>query len=265
LAPGGDQIFSVPITGGAVQDITAGSDPQISPNGRTLAFIAPDPQDPAGEAPYLVPNVGIDIASLSSPGSIRGIRALAPGPAELGQGASNISWSAGSDRLSFELLDPSTNVTTSWTVSVGQGVTSLASARQIRLSETGLTWNGYFGALVRGTPLGIGVLTQAPGKQIVVTINPLTGRTASRLFEMPAVVCLADAHPEQGCFSDFSNPVIADNAGNAVLVAGALPTVDVTQNRDVSPSEVLLYIWKVGEVRPLLIGHQVLVAAWAPS
>ena len=107
----------MPITGGQVRDIAAGSDPQISPNGRFLAFISPDPSGQAGEAPYLVPPVGIDIATLSPEGAIASVRTLSPDPAQLNQGASDLSWSSDSSQLSFDLLNPTTNVTTSWTIS----------------------------------------------------------------------------------------------------------------------------------------------------
>ena len=111
----GDQIFSVPINGGPVRNIGVGSDPQVSPNGKLLAFIAPEPAGIAGEAPYLVPPVGIDIATLSS-GSIETVRTLEPGPAQLNQGASDLSWSSNSRQLSFNLLNPNANVTTAWTL-----------------------------------------------------------------------------------------------------------------------------------------------------
>ena len=39
----GDRIFSVPVNGGPVRNIGSGSDPQVSPNGKLLAFIASEP------------------------------------------------------------------------------------------------------------------------------------------------------------------------------------------------------------------------------
>jgi hypothetical protein len=264
LAPGGDQIFSVPITGGPVRDIAAGSDPEVSPNGRLLAFIAADPQDPTGEAPYLVPPVGIDIATLSS-GSVREVRTLAPGPAQLDQGASSLSWSADSNRLSYELLNPATASTTSWTVPVDSATTSLAASSQVNLHQRGLSWNGYWVGAPGGRTLGLGVLGSYPGRQEVVTIDPLTGRVAARLLEVPAVVCTgSDSRGSGGCFSDFSDPVIGDGAGDAVLVAGAVPVVDVVEHRGVPESATGLYVWKQGDQAPVLLAGQVLVAAWGP-
>ena len=181
----GDQILSVPITGGPVRDIAAGSDPQVSPNGRFLAFISPDPAGAPGEAPYLVPPVGISIATLSRGGTITGVRTLPPGPAQVNQGASDLSWSGDSKDLSFDLLDPTTNATTPWTIPIA-GSNTLAVARQITLQESGLTWNGYWGRNRQGAPQGLGVLTSASGHQEVVSINPATGRPTDRLFAVPA-------------------------------------------------------------------------------
>ena len=158
----GDQVFTVPISGGQVRDIGSGSDPQVSPDGRFLAFISPGPAGQAGEAPYLVPPVSIDIATLSPQGSITGIRTLPPGPLQVNQGVSDLAWSSDSNLLSFDLLEPSTNATTSWMLDVGQSVTSLAAAHQIRLHTVGLTWNGYWGRYRNGTP-------RASGPRVEVT------------------------------------------------------------------------------------------------
>jgi hypothetical protein len=258
----GDQIFSVPLVGGPLRDITAGSDPEVSPNGRLLAFIAPDP---VGEAPYLVSKVGIDIATLSSSGSIDNIRALAPSAAQLNQGASDLSWSADSHQLSFLLLNPSTNVTTAWTVSTGEDIESLAAAQQIQLHQPGLTWNGYWGSMQNGAPRGLGVLTSTTGGQEVVTINPTTGRVASRLFKTPATVCTSTSPSPAsgGCSSDLSNAVIGDDSGTGVLLAGVIPfAYGVT---GISPHEQYLYIWNQENRLPLRLARQVLVAAWGPG
>jgi hypothetical protein len=255
----GDQILSVPITGGPVRDIAAGSDPQVSPNGRFLAFISPDPAGTAGEAPYLVPPVGIAIATLSVTGTITGVRTLAPGPVHVNQGASDLSWSGDSKDLSFDLLDPTADATTSWTIPV-TGSNSLAEARQIRLQESGLTWNGYWGRNRQGAPQGVGVLTSASGHQEVVSINPATGRPIDRLFAVPADVCTATVPAgSDGCTSDFSNEVIGDPAGNSILVGGAVPFV---QGRPTTSGHAFLYRWTVGERSPVLLTPQVRVATW---
>jgi hypothetical protein len=258
----GDQIFSVPIVGGRVRDIAAGSDPEVSPNGRLLAFIAPDP---TGEAPYLVSKVGIDIATLSSGGSIDKMRALAPSAAQLNQGASDLSWSPDSRQLSFILLNPSTNVTTSWTISTGGDVQSLAAAHQIQLRQPGLSWNGFWGSMRNGTPRGIGILTSTTGSQEVVTINPATGQVTSRLFKSPATVCTSTSPTPAsgGCSSDFSDEVVGDRTGTGVLLAGVIPFADGVTG--ISPEEQYLYIWNQENRRTVRLARQVLVAAWGPS
>jgi hypothetical protein len=259
LAPG-DQILAAPIAGGQVSDITAGSDPQVSPDGRFLAFISPDPSGQAGEAPYLVPPVGIDIATLGARGTISSVRALSPGPAQLNQGASDLAWSSDSSQLSFDLLNPTTNATTSWTISSNATLTSLASARRIPLHQPGLTWNGFWGATRNGSPLGLGVLTSTSGGQEVVTVDPATGRVVNRLFSIPAAICTAP--PNAGsleCSSDFSNEVIGDSAGTSVLVAGATPLIDGSPT---TSGQTFLYRWSVGDRSPRRVASQILVASW---
>ena len=257
----GDQIYSVPIDGGPVRDITAGSGPEVSPNGRYLAFIGPGP---TGEAPYLVSKVGIDIAALSSGGSIDNIRTLAPSAAQLNQGASDLSWSADSRQLSFILLNPSTDVTTSWSLSTAGDAQSLAVAKQIQLRQPGLTWNGYWGSMQNGAPRGLGILTSATGGQEVVTINPATGQVASRLFKTPATVCTSTtSHSSGGCSSEFSNEVVGDGAGTGVLLAGVIPFA--YGDTGISPQEQYLYIWNPENRLPTRLARQVLVAAWGPS
>jgi hypothetical protein len=255
----GDQIFSVPITGGPVRDLAAGSDPQVSPNGRVLAFISANPSGEAGEAPYLVPPVGVDIAALSPEGTVSQVRALPPGPAQVNQGASDLSWSGDSKDLSFDLLDPSTDTTTSWTIPVA-GNNSLAAARQITLRGTGLTWNGYWGSNRQGAPLGLGVLTSASGRQEVVSINPATGRPLTRLFAIPADICTATVPTgSDGCTSDFSNAVIGDNTATSILVGGAIPSVE---GAPTTSGKAFLYRWSVGERVAVRLAPQVLVATW---
>ena len=255
----GDQIFSVPIAGGPVRDIAAGSDPQVSPSGRFLAFISPEPAGEAGEAPDLVPPVGVEIATLSSAGTVGPVRTLPPGPAQVGQGASDLSWSGDSKDLSFDLLNPSNDMTTSWTIPVAGNI-SLAVARQITLRGTGLTWNGYWGSNRQGAPQGIGVLTSASGHQEVVSINPATGRPVDRLFAIPAAICTARVPADSdGCTSDFSNEVIGDGTATSVLVGGAIPLV---QGAPSTSGKAFLYRWSVGERAPVRLTPQVLVATW---
>ncbi len=127
----GDQILSVSLSGGPVHDLGAGSDPQVSPDGNELAYIAADPQGAAGEAPYLVPPVGIVIASVSPTGILETERTLEPGPAQVNQGAMDLSWSSDSASLSFDLYDPTNQTSSTWMVSVGPEVTSLAGARRV--------------------------------------------------------------------------------------------------------------------------------------
>jgi hypothetical protein len=256
----GDQILSVPINGGPIRNLGAGSDPQVSPDGKYLAFIGPEPAGIAGEAPYLVPPVGIDIASLSA-GTIGPIRTLAPGPAQLNQGASDLSWSSDSRHLSLDLLNPETNVTTSWTIDARALPASLAAATQIPLHLAGLTWNGYWGQRKGGANVGLGVLSSRSGGQEVVTINPSTGGVTGRLFRVPAEVCTTTVEPPGGCSSDFTNSVVGDSGGDNVLVAGAIPLVEGSPT---TSGRAYLYRWSVGDRAPIRVADQILVATWGP-
>jgi hypothetical protein len=257
----GDQILSVPITGGVVRDLGPGSDPQVSPNGRFLAYISPDPVGEPGEAPFLVPPVGIDIARLSS-GTIGATRTVAPGPAQVNQGASDLSWSSDSRQVSFDLLNPATNVTTAWTINAAAAPTSLASATEIVLQTSGLTWNGYWGKNENGADIGLGTLDSGSGRQEIVSVNPSTGRVIDRLFHVPDEVCTATfPGSPPGCSSLFSNDVIGDSAGTDVLVAGAIPFVDGSVT---TSGAAHLYRWHVGDRAPTRLLNQVLVASWGP-
>ena len=91
----GDQIYSVPITGGPVREVAPGFDPAVSPDGRTLAFVAPNG---IGEAPYQLANGGIELAQLNG-SDITAARILHPTGAMVGAGISNLSWSADSQTL----------------------------------------------------------------------------------------------------------------------------------------------------------------------
>jgi hypothetical protein len=244
----GDEMFSVPIAGGPVRDLGAGSDPQVSPDGKFLAFIGPDGAGSAGEAPYLVPPVGIDIATLSS-GSIGSVRMLEPGPVQLNQGVSDLSWSSDSQRLSFNLLNTTKDVTTAWTLTPGRS-SSLAAAMQIPLGR-GLTWNGYSSDAKSGGDVGLGVLHSDSGSDEVVAVNPLTGGAIRRLFRIPGAL-----------FPDFSNSVIGNASGTNVLVAGVTPLVDGTPT---TSGASYLYRWQEGDHAPTKVAGTVLVASWGPG
>ena len=195
-----------------------------------------------------MPPVGIDIATLSS-GSVETVRTLEPGPVQRNQGASDLSWSSNSLRLSFNLLNPNANVTTAWTLAATTS-TSLAQATQIPLHTAGLTWNGYWGDAKDGTSIGLGVLHSGSGGLEVVSINPSTGRVVGRLFRIHGEI-----------FPDFSNNVRGDSSGANVLVAGVTSLVDGTPT---TSGAVTLYRWQVGDRAPTEVANQIDVAAWGP-
>ena len=263
-ATGGDQILSVSINGGPVRDIGSGSDPQVSPDGRLLAYIAPEAPGAAGEPPYLVPPQGIDIATLSATGTIQTMRTLEPDVSQVDQGASDLSWSSDGRLLSFDLYNPTMSATTAWFVPTGPAVSSLASATQIPLQSPGLTWNGFFGSTAGSDPQGIGAVSApSDGRQSVVTIDARTGRITGHLFRMPAAVCESMAPVgSSGCSSLFSNPVVAEPMGTNVLVSGAIPYVDGARTTSGATS---VYVWHPGLRAPRRLTGGIDVASWGPQ
>jgi Tol biopolymer transport system component len=262
---GADQIYRVPITGGPVTLVTAGFDPQVSPNGTTLAFIAPEPGE---QVPYLDQAGGVDIASTTSSG-ITDIHRLAPDPAQLNQGIFQLSWRSDSRALSFDLLNGHSDITSFWTISPTKDTESLAAARQVPIHNASLTWNGYGSQRIAGKYVGLGVLTSGSGAQQVVTVNPSTGRRQSTLFKVPGDICvpvgptsppMTQPHPGP-CTFPFNNSVSGDLSGGSILVAGATRTIASTGGHTAAS----LYRWeaKTKTLKGLTSGVD--VATWAPS
>ncbi len=260
----GDQIFTVPIRGGPIHEVAPGFDPAVSPDGRSVAFVA---SNGAGEAPYVDATGGIDVATLTG-SAITGIVTLHPDGAQVDQGVSNLSWSADSGHLSFDLLDPSTDSSTTWTLALPAGTSSLASAVQIPLHPAGVTWNGYLGTS-HGRELGIGVST-APedepplaGAQRIVSIDPTTGSVVRELFALPAAVCTTAQSPQapSDCDAGFSSALDVDQAGTGVLASGVIPLTTGTVSTSGLAS---LYRWTQGSTKPVRLSRGVLVAAWGP-
>jgi hypothetical protein len=261
----GDQIYSVPIIGGPVVEVGPGSDPQVSPNGQLLAYIA---SDGVGEAPYLFPGGGIDVATLAGD-RVADVRTLHPDPAQEDQGASDLSWSPDGQRLSFDLLGSAADTTTSWTIAPAGAGSSLGTAQQIPLQSAGLTWNGYWRVGRTGVALGLGVLTSPSsgqplaGTQRVVTIDPSTGGVVHRLFSVSGAVCTASAPPSvpSDCDADYSNALSVDGAGTSVLVGGAIP---LSYGQVSTSGLTYLYRWSVGSTQAVRLTRDVLVASWGP-
>jgi hypothetical protein len=256
----GDQIFSVPITGGPVQEVAAGFFPQVSPNGKFLAYVA---SNGAGEAPYMLPSGGITIATLMG-NDFSNVQTLHPDAVQTGQGASDLSWSSDSDDLSLSLLSGATNATTSWTIALASADGSLGSAHQIPLPP-GVSWSGDW---TRGTDeqVGIGVLTGPPvdppldlaGSQAIVTIDPFTGKALRHLFAIKGTAVCTSSVPAN-CFADFVNPLSVDVAGTSVLIGGAIP---LSYGSVSTSGASYLYRWSVGDPRPMRLTASVLVATW---
>ena len=86
-----------------------------------------------------------------------------------------------SQTLSFDQLDPSNDVTSSWLLSDPNAMNSLASAVEIPLHPKGLAWSGFLGSSTKGVPRGIGVQTAVQDEpplassQKVVSIDSQTG------------------------------------------------------------------------------------------
>lgn len=258
----GDQIVSVPITGGPVREVAAGFFPQVSPNGKLLAYVA---SNGAGEAPYMLPSGGIAIATLVG-NNVSSIQTLHPDAEQTDQGASDLSWSQDSQRFSFALLNGSTDATTSWTIALALADSSLASAQEIPL-RPGVSWSGYWKPASNGAQVGIGVLTSPPvdpplaGSQAIVTINPSTGKAAKRLFTVDAAAVCTTSAPSD-CQADFVNPLTVDGVGSSVLVVGAIPLAFGSVS---TSGASYLYRWSAGDTQPVRLTPGVLVATWGTS
>lgn len=260
----GDQILSVPITGGPVHEVAPGFDPAISPDGRTLAFVA---SNGVGEAPYQLASGGIELAQLKG-SDITDVRILHPTGAMVGAGISNLSWSTDSRMLSFDLLTPSDDVTSSWILSAPSQQLSLGPAVSIPLHPEGLTWGGFFGDSANGRPMGIGVLTTPENEpplanpQRVVSIDPQSGEVVRSLFRLPDAICTSSSpSAPQDCGADFSDALGADPGSSNVLVSGAIPL----QYGQVSTSGLAYLVrWNAGTRKPVRVISGVLVAAWGP-
>jgi hypothetical protein len=262
----GDQIFTVPISGGPVHEVAPGFDPAVSPDGRSVAFVA---SNGVGEAPYVDATGGIDIATLSG-SAITGVVTLHPDATQVGRGVSNLSWSPDSHHLSFDLLQPSTDSSTSWTLDLPTNASSLASAVLIPLHPAGVTWNGYLGTTSDGRELGIGVFTAPQDEpplastQRVVSIDPASGSVVRELFALPAAVCTSarTPHTPSDCNADFSNALDVDQAGSSILISGVIPLMAGT----VSTSGLTyLYRWTKGFTKPVRLSQGVLIATWGPA
>lgn len=261
----GDQIYSVPITGGPVREVAPGFDPAVSPDGRTLAFVAPNG---AGEAPYQLASGGIELAQLNG-SDITDVRTLHPSGAMVGNGFSNLSWSPDSQTLSFDQITPSTDATSSWLLSAPNQQSSLGPAVAVPLHPVGLTWSGFYGQNAKGRPVGVGVLTTAQGEpplanpQKVVSIDPRSGAVIRTLFRLPEAICTSSSPQSPAdCNADFSSALDADSGSANVLVSGAIPL----QYGQVSTSGLAYLVrWNPALAKPVRMTSGVLVAAWGPG
>jgi hypothetical protein len=260
----GDQIFSVPITGGPVREVAAGFFPQVSPNGKLLAYVA---SSGVGEAPYMLPNGGITIATLAGD-NISNVQTMHPDATQTDQGASNLSWSQDSQSLSFALLDGATDATTSWRIALARANGSLASAQEIPF-RPGVSWSGYWKVPKDGEQVGIGVLTSPPvdspstlaGSQAIVTIDPSTGKAIKHLFTIKGAAVCSTSVPSD-CWADFVNPLTLDAAGTSVLVGGAIPLAFGSVS---TSGASYLYRWSTGDSKLVRLTPGVQVATWGPS
>ena len=213
-------------------------------------------------------NGGIELARLNG-SVITGARTLHPSGTMVGGGFSNLSWSADSQTLSFDQLDPSSDVTSSWLLSDPNAKSSLASAVEIPLHPKGLTWGGFLGRSAMGEPMGIGVQTAVQDEpplassQEVVSIDPQTGAVVRTLFELPAAICTSSSpSAPEDCDADFTNTLDVAPSGSNVLVSGAIPL----KYGQVSTSGVTyLFRWDTSSAKPVRLTSGVLVAAWGPG
>jgi hypothetical protein len=230
-----EQILKVPLSGGAVSVFTQGHDPQVSPNGRLLAYLTYTDLSNIPE--------GIVVRDLLT-GAVRKWEYSTVAP-DIGQ----LSWAPDSKSLSFTTVSPPLHKTSltlrSWVLDVGSANRSLDRARQIPL-PSGMAWDGYLNQTE-----GIGVVqhlgaTRQGNSFEVAEVDVNTGRIERTLLNVHGT--LAVDNSEDGAEGTLQ----VDPSGRYLSII------------EVGSGHGTLNRWTIGDGPIVQITTGVLVAAWAP-
>jgi hypothetical protein len=234
---GGDQIFAVPIGGGEVRHVQPGTDPTISPDGRLLASLIPTTDR---QLSHTVVIASVDHNHLTPVKTID-VRGSSPDITQL-------SWSADSRDLSFAVLGASS--VSFWMVDTSAPVPSSWYARRIPLHGRALSWSGFWRRSPSGRVQGVGILTDAQGRQSLVVIDPDSGVVVSTLTAVPGDVCVPIA--VRGCADAGPDQVSSDAAAGVVLFSARSSSV---------PGGVpILYRWALTDPRTTAVAPRVSAA-----
>jgi hypothetical protein len=225
-----DEIFSVPVTGGAARHVANGTSPAVSPDGHFLAYIRND------NAAFTRNDNTIVVENLGS----RAIRSWTVRESEF----SSLSWAPDSRFLSFtQVASHGTAYLVLDTTAPGQ---KLGPARRIALAP-GVSWAGFMTQTPNGT-LGVGVISRHKAISLVA-VDARSGRIVRSLVTIPGDLSTGNAvdGPE--------GTIQADPSGQHLLVAATEPK---------GYGSGQLYRWSIGTAGPIALG-KVTVAAWIPA
>ena len=237
----GEQILSVPLSGGKVTVVADGHDPAASPDGHLLAYLT-----------YDISNVGegLVVKDLRT-GTTMIWRYSMTGPDITG-----LSWSPDSRAVSFTATTPTPDNRSltigAWVLSVSTPSGSLDEARRIPL-PSGMAWAGYVNAVD-----GIGVTQQRGGTRQSSTfglsvVDARTGHVIARSPHVSGQLAVGNA------FDGAEGTVQVDPSGQHLAVV------------EVGSGSGALYRWTIGSdpkrisADPVRIATGVIGAAWVPT
>jgi hypothetical protein len=225
-----EQVVSVPVAGGPVRSVAAGSDPAVSPDGRMLAYVT-------GAEPHRGPEA-IVVRNLATGSQRRW--AFISGQADI----VSLSWSPDGVLLSFTADIGSTFQATAWLLDTRRAGT-LDSARPIPLGR-GLRWAGFLtpraGMAVTG-PAG----PPGRGGQSLAEVAVSSGRILRQLTELPR-----QGLSTSNAYDGAEGTITAHPGGHYLLIATAGPD---------GYGEI--FRWTVGTHQLVPLARGAIRASWA--
>jgi hypothetical protein len=235
-------VFSVPLAGGPVTPLAAGSNPALSPDGRLLAYVPwTDPLCSPSSKPCAGKPEAIVVRDLSA-GTQKTWAFTSPLPA-----ITNLSWSPDGRYLAFAGLTYIRNgtvaVRTAQVLDTRSGGT-LDHARPIPLGQA-VAWAGYLTPQAgAGVLIGPDGMIQAGGGLVEIGIG--SGRVLRRLTSLPPRG-LGTGNALDGT----ENTITVDRTGRYLLIVG------------MGTGSGEIFRWTFGMLRPVRVASGALEAVWA--